>query len=117
MFVFVATLTDAACMEVIRLFQHENGYNNLNQLLLQIILIILKIAQQNMHVESLERMNNGVKQITQMDNDSGKNSAKDISTSDDITLFPLFRLPVDIIKNTSLFLNENDIFHFENVVK
>ena len=37
---------------------------------------------------------------------------KDTRTKKKI-LFPLLRLPIDIIKNTSLFLNEEDIFSFE----
>ena len=112
----LATLNDAACVEIIQLMQHESGYKNLNQLLLK---MVIKITQ-NMTVESIERINNRIKQMSQMDNFTlqlGYSGAafthKSTSINDDKTVFPLLRLPIDIIKNASLFLNEKDIFKFE----
>ena len=73
-----------------------------------------------MDVESLQHINNEMTQISCNNKYVQIKQSRDISEkcasincNHENILFPLFRLPIDIIKNTSLFLNENDIFSFE----
>ena len=112
----IETLNDDGCLKVIRLLQHSQQYERLSQFLIR---IVMKTTDK-MNFESLQNINNEIKQIScnnkyiehqhSVDNKS-KNSEK--CSSHENIIFPLFRLPVDIIKNMSLFLNETDIFQFE----
>ena len=113
----IETLNDDGCFKVIRLLQHSRKYKDLNQFLIRIAMA----TTNKMNVESLQHITNEIKQIScnteyiqvqgpvDNNNDKSKNSDHENTTN----IFPLFRLPVDIIKNTSLFLNEKDIFKFE----
>ena len=56
----IETLNDDECLQVIRLLQHYQKYEHLNQLLVQ---IIMKITSK-MNVESLEHIYNEIKQIS-----------------------------------------------------
>ena len=113
----IETLNDDGCLQVIRLLQNHQC---LNQVLLQ---VVLKITD-NMNVESLQDMNNQMKQIACNNKYVQKSPDNKLKNFADCTsvntnqpceniIFPLSRLPVDIIKSTSLFLNEQDIFNFE----
>ena len=116
----IETLNDDGCLKAIRLLQHFQKYKHLNQFLIKVVLQ----ATDKMDTESLQRMTTEMKEIScnckyvqmkqSLDNKSKKRE-KSVSIHDDKTVivFPLFRLPVDIISNTSLFLNEKDIFSFE----
>ena len=115
---YIETLNDDGCLQVIRLLQHYQKYKHLNQFLIK----VLMQTTDQMDVESLQQMHNEIKQMScnnkyvQMRQSpcvKSKNSEKSPTIDHDNIIFPLFRLPIDMIQNASLFLNENDIFHFE----
>ena len=117
----IETLNDNGCFQVIRLLQHFQEYQYLNQFLIH---VIFKITEET-NVESLQYINNEIKQIAcnnrylridheqQSANIKLKNAKNCAPIEGKNVIFPLFRLPVDIIKNTSFFLNEQDVFAFE----
>ena len=107
----VEALNDDGCLQVIRLLQHSQKYQNLNQFLMK---IILKMTE-NMNVESLQVINNEMKQIICNNKyvRSQQQSVNNKLKNDNDVIFPLIRLPIDLISKTSLFLNEKDIFIFE----
>ena len=102
-------------MEVIRLLQQASNHN-LNQFVMQ---IVMKMTER-MTIESFEFATNAMQNIIcnekymrhSCDDDNNTNNTTTIANCN-IVEFPLCRLPVDIIKNTSLFLNEKDVFQFE----
>ena len=111
----IETLNDDECLQVIRLFQK---YQHLNQFLIK---IILKMTEK-MNVESLQHINNEMKQIIsnnkyvrsqQQSERNNDNKFKNGKKSGENVVFPLIQLPIDLISKTSLFLNETDIFNFE----
>ena len=107
MCLYVEKLNDDGCLQVIRLLQHSQKYQNLNQLLVN---IILKMTE-NMNIESLQLINNEMKYVQSQQ--SVNNKLKNGKNCDKNVIFPLIRLPIDLIAKTSLFLNEKDIFNFE----
>ena len=120
---FIDTLNYDGCLQVIRLLQQSQNCDCLNQFLIK---ILMKMTDK-MDVELLQHIHNEIKQIscnnnyTQMeqskiiDNKPKQQASENCASNkkDENTIFSLFRLPIDIIKNTSLFLNEKDIFNFE----
>ena len=111
---YIEGLNDDGCLQVIRLLQQSQKYTNLNQFLKK---VVIKTTEKMNH-ESLEHVNNEVKQIssnnkyiridTPLDNKQRKKkqcTSTSISNKGENIIFPLFRLPIDIIKNTSSFIN------------
>ena len=106
-------LSERTCIDVIRLLQTHLGHGNGNMFLVE---IIMKMT----HNCPIETLDNIQKDITDMvDKASGNKglvkSTKATKHNNDRkdTTFPLLRLPIDIKKKTSLFLNEKDIFNYE----
>ena len=108
----VETLNDDACIDVIRLLQNELGWITLRTMINQIIAQFTNTRA--LTNESLIKIEKTIK-----DTYSSHSTNNKISTinNNNITrhnvLFPLSRLPNDLIFKTSLFLNEKDIFQFE----
>ena len=118
----IEKLNDNGCFQVIRLLQSPSGCHTMNHLVKQIMMNITK----TMNVELLQEMDNKVQKMVGNEKYNINNSM-DHHTDDDAitigfsnnkiykktTIFPLFRLPKDIIHNTSLYLDEKDVFNFE----
>ena len=108
----VESLTKQQCFDVIQLMQKESGCDTINQLLMKIIMKMDNICT----IQSLCSLQKSIQQSITIQNESKQQQKPSISAQSqntDIQLFPLPRLPVDIITQTSLFLNEEDIFNFE----
>ena len=109
-------LNDDAFPQVIRALYSEFGNLELKDVLRKLVMKETK----TMKVETLAQLDNELMKIARDSKYTMKHhkisnnttSTKSQTPYDNI-IFPLFRLPVDIIKNTSLFLNETDIFSFE----
>ena len=109
----IEKLNDSGCFEVIRLLQHKSGCQDLNCF---VTTVIMQMTQ-TMDVEWLTQMDNTVKEMISNDNytKSKKLCSNDVAKSNtsETIIFPLLQLPRDILHNTSLYLNEKDIFIFE----
>ena len=108
----IDTLDEAKCLDVLRLLRDELKCSSLNRLLIKIIFD----AQDTLTVNSLDNIEKYVGQIGAKDvkqRSQGKTQMKDKNDIKNKPIFPLFRLPIDLIANTSLFLNEGNIFKFE----
>ena len=108
----VERLNDDECVDVIRLLQYELGHKTINSMLHQ---IIMQLTQRVTH-ESLIKIEKTIKdkycQHFARKKAATTEQNQDITT-EELVVFPLHRLPSDLILKTSLFLNEKDIFHFE----
>ena len=92
-------------LDVIRVIADELGLDFIKQAFRSAIL-----KSNTIDTNSMENIKQRIEQIIPMVGNSSTSTSND---NDSNTIFPLSRLPIDIIKNTSLFLNENDIFSFE----
>ena len=106
----IERMNDAGCLEVIRVF-YQLDCKTINQFVSGLAIQITETMSYN----SLKNLNNSIKQIISNNNFTKKESDHDQSTHDRDTIAEcsLFRLPIDIIANTSLFLNKSDIYSFE----
>ena len=109
----VEMMNDNGCFEVIRLLQRQSGYHDLNCFVTKLVMQLSETTD----IELIEAMDNTMKEM--ISNDDYTNSKKHCSNdsgnsnTSKTMIFPLSRLPKDIIHNTSLYLNEKDIFIFE----
>ena len=71
----------------------------------------------NLAIKSFVNINDKMKQLLNQESQSNCESSPRNDTTqnnaNDNILFPLLRLPIDLITKTSFFLNENDIFQFQ----
>ena len=107
----VETLNDDECIDVIRLLQHEDGDITLNTIVNRMIIQ----STERLSNESLIKIENTIKD--KYSQHSKRNTVSSTTKNNAITthsvLFPLHRLPNDLLSKTPLFLNETDIFQFE----
>ena len=92
-------------LDVIRVIADELGFDFIKAAFRSAIL-----KRNTIDTNSIQNIKQRIEQIIPM---VGNSSASTTNDNDGNTMFPLLRLPIDIIKNTSLFLNETDIFSFE----
>ena len=105
----VETLSENECVNVIRLLQHELGYTSLNTMVNKIMFQLTQTVTN----ESLINMEQTIKDTSSAHPTPNPIISAINNTSQDNVLFPLHRLPNDLILKTSLFLNDKDIFKFE----
>ena len=105
----IEQLNDEQCFDVMRLMQKELGYDKLNQVLMK----VLFSSTQSWSIESLQRIEKEIS--SNMSNCALSNKAQNAKKDNELQnenkqlLFPLLQLPIDLINNISLFLNEWDI--------
>ena len=92
-------------LDVVRVIADELGFDFIKAAFRSAIL-----KRNTIDTNSIQNIKQRIEQIIPM---VGNSSASTTNDNDGNTMFPLLRLPIDIIKNTSLFLNETDIFSFE----
>ena len=104
----IAQLDDNECINVIRsCYQElELSYGSLNACLTKIIISCCK----NISTKSLEKIQTTIEESIANDNSS---SRKEKCKKKDFETSKILKLPIDLICNTSLYLNETDIFNFE----
>ena len=105
-------LDDKACINVIRSIHDELDCDNLNMLLCKIILECTSKTT----TDSLVKIENVIKDnVANMDDnnvDNSRNNCKNFKKLKE-KHSSMLQLPIDLICKTSLFLNENDVFSFE----
>ena len=113
----IDTLDEDKCLDVLRLLRDELQCNSLNRLLIKLIFR----AQDALSVNSLNRIETSIQQIIAKDTKPKLQTRTEIKDSNSINsnmelnaaIFPFHRLPIDLVTHTSFFLNERDIFRFE----
>ena len=101
-------LDDEQCLSVIRLLQKQLGLQHLREFVTKITIDCTNCCTLNILDEIYEVMQEKI------EHKEKKSGDKNIETKIDRNItFPLLRLPIDLIKHTSFYLNENDIFKFE----
>ena len=113
-------LNEDGCLQAIRLLSNILGYKTLNHFLISIVVKRDGILDSNNHLQDFDTQFNQLLSSNQNYNQKCDSCtshsikpAKEEEQQPQKALFPLLRLPIDIIKNTTLFLNETDIFKFE----
>ena len=109
-------LDEEGCSSVLRLLEKEcvlspDG-DDLNTCLIKIIMR----SSKHYTLETFTRIENKMRHILEQQELNIRNNNDDNTTDNiknNIILFPLLRLPHDLIAKTSLYLNEKDIFQFE----
>ena len=109
------TLDKDECVDVLESLREELQYSSFGELLTQILIDCTK----SLSIDSLDKIYNVIK--SKLDgNTHNLKKLKNTPTINDNTniktpqiIFPLFSLPIDLISEISLYLNENDIFQFE----
>ena len=110
----ISKLNKDGCLDVIRLLQNVMGLDDLNQFTSKIFMNY----SNNLTIDQITHFENEIKLTLSNQNfvnshsQSHKNSwitNKDVESVE----FPLLRLPIDLIRQTSLYLHEKDIFNFE----
>ena len=113
-------LNKDGCWEVIRLLSDILGKNSLNRL----VTIIVSNTHGILSYDDLQKFEKEFDQLLSSNSQYIKeqqstttvdtlNNRKTLEKEHVQQSFPLHRLPIDIIQKTSLFLNEKDIFQFE----
>ena len=106
----IEKLNEKGCLNVIRLLQQTMKFNDLNGLLIK----ILHNFSQQFPMDVLPDIYNKIEKI--VEEESGQKQSRKTKITDNANsdvLFPLLKLPHDLISKTSFYLNENDIFRFE----
>ena len=93
-------------LDVIQMITEEVGLDTMKRLLLKQVMS----SREAFCIQQLENIINKMNVTIENSQDSQLLST---NTDKNDTLFPLCQLPFDIIRKTSLFLNEKDIFKFE----
>ena len=111
----IETFNEKGCLEVIRLLgdaQNESTYKHLNQ---QHVVSLAMQTTKRMSVELLKPLDNTIKDMIGDRNYTTTKKRKSIDNNESTTIstFPFMRLPKDIIRKLSFYLNEKDIFIFE----
>ena len=110
----IQQLDETSCLDVIRSISTDLGCDNLNALLTKIILTLCETTTSDTLINitnTIKRIminlnNNKTNNVEQHNNKNHKtNNTKKHST--------LNRLPFDLIAKTSLFLNDKDVYNFE----
>ena len=111
----VQQLTETQCVDVIRLICDALQFKDLNELLINIIHKLTNNTTKSGFME----IENVIKDLLNSHNNDNNNTKNDKTvkgkTKNDKT--NLFRLPIDLLNKTSLFLDETDVFHFEQCCK
>ena len=109
----IEKLNKDGCWEVIRLMSNITN-NSVNRFLISIVLNSNGILCNN-HLQTfgkeLQHLISSNSQYIQQPSEG--NICQTTQKEEKDQLFPLLRLPIDLIKNTSLYLHEEDIFQFE----
>ena len=106
----VESLNDDGCVDVIRSLQNELGHGTF----ITIIRMIIIQHTQGLSKQSLIKIEKMIKDRYFQHSTSNIASATNIhNTLKNSVLFPLDRLPNDLVFKTSLFFDEQDIFQFE----
>ena len=110
----VERLNDDACVDVIKLVQHELGHDSLNALVKKIIIQFT----QTLPNESLAKIEKKIRDKYSQHSTSSavpaiQSNINNTAAVDYDVIFPLLKLSDDLISKTSLFLNKKDIFQFE----
>ena len=118
---FVGSISEEKSLEVLEWIKEELECHDLNQLIIK----ILMKSKQLFTNDNLEHLS---KKISEDSNSSdhtpiynknfrhttdNRNKNVSPSTSDKQIVFPLFKLPIDLITNTLLFLNEKQLLLIE----
>ena len=115
----VCRLDDNGCVAVFKLLQEELKCVNLNQILSKFIMSSCTDALPNTSFTKLENtikekyLNECISPKLKMPPRDDNNPNNHLAHPKQDLTFPLHRLPIDLITSTSLFLNETDIFQFE----
>ena len=114
----VERLSDGESVDVLRLLQHELGVSKLNTMVNQLIIQVQ--STQRLTNQSLTKIEKTIKDKYCQPSSNNvvsvcvtQQKTKTPAANNCNIVFPLLRLPDDLILNTSLFLNEKDIFQFE----
>ena len=109
----IPKLNKAGCCDVIRLLQNFTELNDLNQLTIKIFMD----CSNNWTIDQITPFENEITQTLSNKNyyhsHSQSHKHKSISNTGKDVEFPLLRLPTDLITQISFYLNEQDIFEFE----
>ena len=120
LFKTIEILNDEGCFEAVRVLRHVADCATWNDCLKKII----TATTRTMKIEALSKLDTQIQQISTdvnfINHQVNRNynetkvqpNCNDVSSNEQF-IFPLFRLPIDLIQNTSLFLHEHDIFNFE----
>ena len=107
----VERLNDDECIEVIRLLQHEIGHKALKSIVNIIIQCALSLSNKSLiNIENTIKDKYCARFTNRAVSASKRNNDTTVPSN---VLFSLHELPNDLILTTSLFLNEKDIFQFE----
>ena len=110
----VETLDENECLDVIGLLQTELGCETINNMVNK---IIISNCTNTLTNSSFIKIRNTIKEklMTKTQNNTKKQTLNRINKTNTQKelIFPLHRLPHDLLLKTSLFLNETDIFNFE----
>ena len=114
----VHRLNEDGCFEAIQLLSNILGNGTLNDFLISIITTKHCLVQSNSQLQDfntkLNQLSLNSEYIQQSRScKSNKNTAERSKNEEEQESFPLLRLPVDLVTKTSLYLNEADIFKFE----
>ena len=113
----IETLSKDGCLAVIRLMSNIISNNNLNCFLINIVLNSNGILSNN-HLQEFGKefeqlLSSHPQYIQQPSKTITSHKQEKQEKQQKEQLFPLLRLPIDLITNTSLYLDEKDIFQFE----
>ena len=105
-------LDEPALLDVVPLISHDLGFENLNSLLIK---VLMKWCD-TITIDSMIKMENIIRDTIKMHNSKASNDCekeKDNKSRLKRKRGKLLRMPTDLIIKTSIFLNETDIFNFE----
>ena len=102
----ISMLNENECLEVIRLLRNVLGLDDLNQFVTKMFMDYSNNWTMDQIIQFENKIQPTLSNSQLHDNKSITNINKDVQ-------FHLLRLPTDLIKKTSLYLNERDIFKFE----
>ena len=109
----ISKLNEDGCLDVIRLIQNVMRLDDLNELTTKTFMDYSNDCK----IDQIIQFDNEIKQRVSnrryCHSDSQSHKKKTIPNINNNIKFPLLRLPIDLITQTSLYLNEKDIFKFE----
>ena len=105
----ISRLNEEGCFNAIRSLQNVMGYDDFSDFICKIFMD----SSHNWKPETLIQLENQLQQHQKKTNNSSNIDTEQNNNQNKQVKFPLLRLPIDLITKTSLFLNEKDIFQFE----
>ena len=105
----ISKLNKDGCLGVIRLLQNVLPLGDLNQFITKIFMD----CSNNWTSDQITQLENEMKQTLSNQKYLQSPKNKSITNTNKHIKFPLLRLPIDLITQTSLYFNEADIFKFE----